>query len=446
MPAGPSYRSLPKPSLAFALLCLMFVALWVGGGASRPDVLGQVVVRGTAWAILVITAIWAERPNWRRAPTPIMIFLAALLLVVVQLIPLPPSVWEALPGRAVLTLPANIAGEAQPWRPIAIVPGAALNAASSLVVPFTILLLAAGLRKSENDWSVGVLLALVVASTLIGLLQFTGVGFDHPLVNDTPGDVNGGFANRNHFALFLSIGCLVAPVWALSGGKRWRLLVALGLILLFVLTILATGSRAGMLLGVIALAIAVLLARNRLRRTLRRAPRWLWPVVLVSLVSVVGLLILLSVAADRAASIDRAFALDTAQDMRARGLPTVLLMLGTYFPIGAGFGGFDPIFRMFEPFELLKPSYFNHAHNDYLEIVLDGGLASGLLLGAALVWWAFTSVSAWRKEPSVEQLGSAILLLVLVASITDYPARTPMIMAVVALSAVWLGGRRGTEK
>lgn len=444
MPADQSYRSFPKPSLAFVLLCLMFVVLWVGGGASRADVFGQVVVRGAAWAILVFAAIWAERPNWRRAPAPIMILFSAALLVSVQLIPLPPNLWEALPGRSILTVAAKIAGEAQPWRPIAIVPSAALNALSSLVVPFTILLLAIGLRKSEEDWSVGVLLALVIASTLVGLLQFTGVGFDHPLINDTPGDVNGGFANRNHFALFLAIGCLVAPVWALSGGRRWRLPVALGLVLLFVLTILATGSRAGMLLGVIALATAVPLARKRL--TLYRAPRWLWPLVLIGLVSTVGLFVLLSVMADRAASIDRAFALDAAQDMRARGLPTVLTMLRTYFPIGAGFGGFDPIFRMFEPFELLKPSYFNHAHNDYLEVILDGGLAGGLLLGAALLWWAFASVRAWRKKASVEQLGSAILLLVLVASITDYPARTPMVMAVVALSGVWLSGRWDTAK
>lgn len=423
----------------------MFVVLCVGGGASRANVPGQVVVRGAAWVILVVAAIWAEPPKWHRAPVPVMILIAALFLVLVQLIPVPPSFWEALPGRAVVTLPAKIAGEAQPWRPIAIVPGAALNAASSLVVPFAILLLAIGLRELEIERSVTMLLALVVASTLVGLMQFTGVGFDHPLINDTPGDVNGGFANRNHFALFLAIGCLLAPVWALSGGKRWRLPVALGLVLLFVLTILATGSRAGMLLCVIALAIAAPLSRKRLRFTLNRAPRWLWPAVIVSLISVVCLAVLLSVAADRAASITRAFNLDAAQDMRARGFSTVIVMLRTYFPIGAGFGGFDPLFRMFEPFELLKLSYFNHAHNDYLEIILDGGLAGGLLLATGLVWWVVASVRVWRKESSVGQLGSAVLLLVLVASIADYPARTPMIMAVVALSAVWLSGRRDTH-
>src|SRR3546814_8158382 len=76
----------------------------------------------------------------------------------------------------------------------------------------------------------------------------------------------------------------------------------------------------------------------------------------------------------RAESVRRAFEIDPGQDLRTPGLPTVLSMIAAYFPAGAGFGGFDPIFRLHEPLQLLKPPYFNHAHNDFLEIVLDGGL------------------------------------------------------------------------
>ena len=63
--------------------------------------------------------------------------------------------------------------------------------------------------------------------------------------------------------------------------------------------------------------------------------------------------VLISVAAGRAVSINRALTVDAGQDMRARGLPTVLEMIRTYFPFGSGLGGFDPIFRIHEPFELL---------------------------------------------------------------------------------------------
>jgi hypothetical protein len=37
-------------------------------------------------------------------------------------------------------------------------------------------------------------------------------------------------------------------------------------------------------------------------------------------------------------------------------------------------------------------------------------------------------------------LGSVMLLLVFGASIIDYPARTPMMMAVIVIAAIWLSG------
>jgi hypothetical protein len=37
-------------------------------------------------------------------------------------------------------------------------------------------------------------------------------------------------------------------------------------------------------------------------------------------------------------------------------------------------------------------------------------------------------------------LGFVLLLLVILASVVDYPARTPMMMAVVVLAGLWLHG------
>ena len=128
--------------------------------------------------------------------------------------------------------------------------------------------------------------------------------------------------------------------------------------------------------------------------------------------------------------------------MRNRGLPTVLTMIATYFPFGAGVGSFDPIFRMNEPHALLKLTYFNHAHNDFLEIVLDAGAPGLLVLTAAFGWWGWASMRAWGPDSGrrhiLPRLGSAILFLVVVASIFDYPARTPTIMAMMVIAAMWL--------
>lgn len=435
------------PSLSFILLCGLLGVLWLAGGASRADALGQIFVRVGAWAALIAVILFARRPSFRPIGAATLFLLAAILLAALQLVPLPPSVWQALPGRSMLAEAAIVSGQGQPWRPWSIVPGATINALSSLIVPAATLILLRGLRPSERARLPGLILGLVFASTLVGLLQFSAGGLDNPFVNDSPGEIAGSFANRNHFALFLAIGCLIAPVWAFlrEDQARWRAAAALGLILLFALTILASGSRAGLALGVLAIALGLTIVRRGVAKALSRYPKWAAPALIAGVVAVLGIFVLISIGADRAISIQRALAIDPGQDMRARGLPTVLEMVGLYFPVGAGLGGFDPLFRIHEPFDLLKFTYFNHAHNDFLEIALDAGIAGLALLAAAMVWWVWAGIQAWcagsEMRHAVPQMGAVVLLLILGASAFDYPARTPLIMALVVIAAAWLGER-----
>lgn len=437
----------PAPSLPFALLCVLMAALWMAGGASRADALGQVVVRGVAWLLLIVGILFGERPAIAGAKPILFLLTAALLLALVQMVPLPPAIWQAFPGRDGLVEAAAVSGQGQPWRPWSIVPGATFNAAASLVIPFATLLFVAGLEDGEREWLPGLILGLILASAVQGLLQFSGASFNNPFINEVPGELSGIFANRNHLALFLAFGCLLAPVWAFWDGRRprWRAPTAFGIALLLALTIVAIGSRAGLGLGILALALGLLLTWRNIRKEFERAPRWVFPAFIAAVVGTIGLFVFISIAADRAEAIDRVFALDPGQDMRRRGLPTVLTMVQTYFPLGAGLGSFDAIFRVHEPFALLKPTYFNHAHNDLLEIVGDAGLAGLLLLLGALGWWAWASVRAWRAGSGMRhvppKLGSAMLLLIIVASAFDYPARTPMMMAMIVIAAVWLSPR-----
>ena len=441
-----SKRSSFRPSLSFILFIVLIGVLWLAGGASRSDALGQTVVRTAAWLSLIVFAFFGSRPCCDGSRSVSILLGLATGLVLVQLVPLPPAFWLALPGRATLADAAVVGGFPQPWRPWAIAPDATVNAASSLIVPIAVFVLLTGLNPAERSRTPGVMLCIVTASTVLALIQVSVGNFDHPFVNDTVGQVGGIFANRNHFALFTALGCLVAPVWAILGGRRpgWRAPVAFGLVLLFALTILASGSRAGLGLGAIGLTIGLFLARHGLRHELRRAPRWAFPTVVAVIVLTITIVVLISVGNNRAVAVNRVFIEEPGQDMRTRGLPTVFAMIRDYFPFGSGFGGFDTIFRMHEPFALLKVTYFNHAHNDFFEIVLDSGLPGLLLLLGALAWWAVSSVRTWRSGLSdtdvYAKLGSAILLLIIIASAFDYPARTPMIMACVVIAALWLNG------
>jgi O-antigen ligase len=395
--------------------------------------------------LIIAGLLFGGSPDIRMGRAATLLLSAIVALPLVQLVPLPPGIWAALPGRVLFTQAALLSNEPQPWRPLTIVPGATANAASSLIVPTAVLWLTLCLGSAERRRLVGLLLCLMLASTLLGLIQVSSWSFDNPLINESPETVSGTFANRNHFSLMLALGCPLASVWAFGtpGTHPWRYVGGSVSILLFLIAIIVTGSRAGLFLGSISLVVALWLSAANVGAVLGRQSRWLVAALGAGLVAMVGALVLLSIVADRAESINRLLANDPGQDMRNRALPTMLSMLSQYLPVGSGLGSFDPVFRIHEPQELLKPSYFNHAHNDFVEVVIDGGVPGLLLLLASLSWWGWASARAWRGKPDSEnalaRLGSAMLLLVMLASLVDYPARTPAVMALVAIAAVWLG-------
>jgi len=339
-----------------------------------------------------------------------------------------------------------IIGEPQPWRPISLVPGATVNALASLLPPIAALLLVCRLTDGERGRLPAMVLCLIAATMLTGLLQFSGLRLTTLVADNGLGEVSGFIANRNHFALLMSIGCVIVPYWAFShhGREGSRGLIALGLTLLFILAILASGSRAGLILGILGLTSGLAVARQGIRSSLSRYPRWAFPAVISALLIIVAGFALTSFVANRAISINRLLAMDPAQDLRAQAFPYIVTMAKAYFPVGSGLGSFDTIYRVHEPLHLLTESYFNHAHNDWLEIVTDGGLVGGLIFLGAMLWWLkatfFSLIVTVESRNAQPKVGSAIIFLALIASLVDYPARTPILMAILVVAATWLGG------
>ena len=434
--------------LAYRMLAVFLVLLWFTGGASRADVLGQSFSRFFAWAFLIGFVVLSARLNWR-AMAPIAIFLGlAVFLVLIQLVPLPPAIWTSLPGRELLTGIAEVSGQAQAWRPLSLSPSATANSLGSLIVPVTALVLVANLTR-EQHWRIGwLLLGLIFGGCILALLQLSGAQFRSPLINYVAGAISGNFANRNHLALFVAFGCLMAPILGFGRDRmvRWKAGVTIALLPVFLLVILATGSRTGLVLGSVGLLFGLFAVRSNIVRELKSLPRKaaiaLAAGSVLSLVAIVAAAITLG----RAAGLERVMNSQVGDDLRSQSLPYVIDAVMRYFPVGSGFGTFDPVYRMIEPDSLLQPQYFNHAHNDWLEVILDGGMAGAALLVAAVGWWLLTSWRAWKDGQSrLAIMGSGALLLVMIASVPDYPARTPMIMAVMVIAAVWLRSAFGRK-
>jgi O-antigen ligase len=153
--------------------------------------------------------------------------------------------------------------------------------------------------------------------------------------------------------------------------------------------------------------------------------------------------VLLMVVWGRAASLDRLVGVDLQGEQRLSSLPTLMRMIGEYLPWGSGFGTFDPAFRTAEPDALLHYAFFNHAHDDAIEIILTGGIPTAALAIVVLGWWGWTSYRVFAAAGRTPRLllgraGSVIMALLGAASLSDYPLRTPLLGGVFLIAAYWL--------
>ncbi len=161
----------------------------------------------------------------------------------------------------------------------------------------------------------------------------------------------------------------------------------------------------------------------------------------VLLIPLPGLLAL-TVWAGRATAIDRILGTDAVQELRLRILPTVWRMIGDFMPWGSGLGSFETTYRLYEPDQMLMPAIMNHAHNDWLEIVLTGGVPAVLVGLLAVGVWVARAVALLRCRPYTASrlmptLGLVIILLLAVAPLADYPLRVPSLECLLVCAAVW---------
>jgi O-antigen ligase len=422
-------------------------------GGSRADISSLMLWRPLS-AIIFVMAVYING-SFLKAEMPALFWLAAGIfsLPLLQLSPLPPTIWASLPGQDIIVAVYQDVGIAAPWRPMAMVPEGAWNAFFAILAPLAAMCLTARLADRQHQRLLIMLLVVGFFSSLIGLLQVIGDAngplYFYAITNF--GEAVGLFANRNHHAVFLL--CLLPMLSALYSvtplrrelAMVWK--VALFSAAAFVIPVLlATTSRAGLLLLPVAMLLAwwVYTPPSVVGRNVERTRN----VVLPPLLGVAGLLAVSIGAwiAGSAGAVERLLRDDFASDRRAEALPTLWQMLWDHFPLGSGLGSFAELYKTVEPDALLSPAYFNHAHNDVLELVITAGLPGVALLGIALCMWGRGCWALWKSgtqsrsggQSILGRCGASIILLLALASLADYPLRVPSLMVLAAIAAVWM--------
>lgn len=432
----------------FALLVAAF------GGSSRADPIQIAFLRPLAALSLIPALYLMDAKAWRQVPSLMIILGAFGVWMGLQLVPLPPGIWQSLPDRDVIAELDRLVGLSEQWRPISLAPMRGMNALISLIVPASALLLALATR-SHSRTLFQIILAVGIVNAAIGFVQVvTGPNSPYYLYQYVaPRSAAGLFANENHSTVFSALVLLIIARLSaeayLSSQRQlsWTRIVYPTAFLFILLSILVTGSRAGLAALIVAIGasgwMAWQVARSRGGANGRphSAPgsspttRAL-PIVFGMLAAaLLGLFIL----QERTPALQDIFEKSAFEDLRWRILPIIEEMAGNHWLLGAGFGSFDILYQTYEPTNLVMVAYVNHAHNDWLQIVIEGGLPASVFLVALLVWVARSILQVARDQRRELALVKAAfwlasLLVIGAASVVDYPLRTPIYQA----AWIWL--------
>jgi O-antigen ligase len=434
-----------------ALLTLVLAAAFFLGGeasAAQRALLGVELVSVPLLG-LGVWRLFSERRSLMMTVA-LLIALGMVALPLLQLIPLPWSVWLSMPGREAAQASLRLATIRPAAMPISLTPAATWRAFLWMIPPVAMFVATLTADMRVRVLTCFVVLGLVTFSLVLGGLQMAGgptsvfqIYHDGHL-----GLPTGLFANRNHQAVALALSlplgaaAIALTIGESSGRRTLGVMLFVGLVGLFVAGILATRSRAGLAMIAPSLAISLLvLFRNGGSGGGKHRRSTFWVLFAVFVVVVLAAQLGLSTVLARFDRMDR--------EDRFRTWPIIETTAERFFPYGGGLGSFDPVYRSVEPPDTVTQTYLNEAHNDYLQIWLEGGALGLALVAGFAVWFLLSATAVWRARSSkadvLARAASVAALLLLIHSTFDYPLRTMSLACVFAFLTGLVGAPRPAE-
>lgn len=426
---------------------LFFAPLLFGGRHDLGRFVFVALAGMTATAWFGYQAL-SRRPRWRRTPT-LGIAAGAVLLVALQLVPLPSAILARLSPHLDATLPLwTSAAESSvplgPWRTISLTPSDT-RIALAMCLAYALLFTTAVQRISRVGDAEKLLRAIAASAVFLAcvalLHTFLGNGLYYWFyeIANRPSDTApcSPFTNRNHLAHYLALGVAPLIAWlvaswqhlkaqphenagrrsrpeslrrrshkhsALAHQNALRVVLALAAAVL-VFTALLTLSRG----GAVAMAVAVIVFSGGCYRSGLFGGRSLLAVAGVGC-SVVGLLSLYGYdhVAERLgdAATGSLSDLDQAGGRRAIWAANLAAFADSW-RTGSGAGSHAEIYPLY--IENAPTVEFTHAENGYLQIATENGMGGVLLLCLAV---GCLAVAAWRimtssAEPRMIIAGAA---------------------------------------
>ena len=223
---------------AYLLCCLVL-------GGSAQGIWQNMVLQLLGVAIIVWAAAW---PCGDRFPAParflLLLAIAAIAVVVLQEIPLPPSIW-AHGVRAHVIEGYRLLGREVPPLPISLTPYESLGTLLCMIPPLAMFCAIVRLKAFRPSWLAASLLIGAAGAIALSALQVArrgGEGAWYPYSETNLGVGVGFFANANHMADLLVIAIPFLAAIGTAGRsrniQRNSALLAVAVALLLVLSLI----------------------------------------------------------------------------------------------------------------------------------------------------------------------------------------------------------------
>jgi O-antigen ligase len=435
-------RIAPAAAPVYLLACLVI-------GGSAQGIWGNMLLQIAGILIIAAAAAKAlDGPLPAAARQVLWIAIAALVMVIAQVVPVPMAFWANGP-RAAIAAGYRLFGSPLSAMPVSLAPFSTLAAMLALIPPLAMFCATIGLKAHRPRWLAGALLAGAVAGILLGALQVASTNPDqspwylYPETNY--GFSVGFFANANHMATLLVVTLPFLAALAASGRsanlQRYSGLLAMvaGAVVVVVVGIALNGSLAGFGLSLPVAAASTLIVLPPASRV-RRAIAILAAALLVGAV--------LALATTSIGSAKFGEEATTSVQSRQEILATTGRAIKDFMPLGSGIGTFAKVYPIYEDLDQVSMTYVVHAHNDYAELLLETGLPGMAILLAFLAWWSTAVWRVWRTAEAgpFARAASVASAAILVHSTVDFPLRTAAISAVFAMCVGLLAGSGSPQR
>jgi O-antigen ligase len=278
------------------------------------------------------------------------------------------------------------------------------------------------------------LLAGAELNTLAGILQHYrwNTFLNQVITAKTSSAVYGNTAQPNHYATYLALGLISLGLLYVRFSMRAWQAVLLAAPMLFVMVL--SGSRSSWLYLLFAAGLSFLWQRRN--NTLR-------PLMYFSLLLVLGFALMhlvvqipwLEGASGSVTTTERLFGDNASGSIRLHLWREAALIFAQFPLLGAGFGQFA--FQHFQlAAELRNPAIsglYNNAHNLVMQIAAEAGLAGVAILFVTLGLWFRQSVMREAQFTLYHWWGYAILAVLGIHSLLEYPLWYAYFIAVAAI-------------